>query len=324
MSGRPSVPRLILRPSPEQRTPRSYHSQASSSEEDSEILTGLYTQRADACSNILSQLDVSLRRHHGLLTYVKSMQVHLTQNVNIARSDLESSYHAAMAQLSAQFEDSCTQLDLAANEKESILRDKEAEILDCVQHLGQAKAQLELRLRAESKGAFVQMYKEHLAEAKSALMQWTTEVDFGDLLTLPEIETGSSDAGTQTEEQSCINKLQSNLVEEFKLLEAKRKAILERSRPFLELSNSPNTSPIRGKRKSRYHAERTRDTEKLPIDVSPTQERVHVYRKDAIILDLVKRYKELESLYEWAKHGTASPKVQEISLNTDRLTQRVA
>lgn len=321
-----SIPRLSLRPlsrpSPVSRTPRSYDSQAS--EEDSEVLTGLYTQRTETCNMLLSQLQASLRRHNGLLTYVKSMQVHLTQNVTIARADLESRYHAAMAQLAGQFEDSCTQLDLAANEKESVLRDKETELLQCVQHLEQAKAQLELRLRAESKAAFVQFYGEHLAEAKSALSQWTTEIDFGDSLTLPDIGKSGQDAATQTEEKSSVDLLQSNLVAEFELLEAKRKALLERSRPFLESSNSPSPSPPRTKRKSHYHAERTNDTEKLPIDVSATQERVHIYRKDAIILDLVKRYKELESLYEWAKHGTASPAVQEISVHTNRLTQRVA
>ena len=326
ISSQSIIPRLSLRPlsRPSPRTPHSYDSHTS--EEDSEVLSGLYTQRTEACNLLLSQLQASLRRHYGLLTYVESTKVHLTQNVNIARADLESRYHAAMAKLADQYEDSCTQLELAAGERESMLRDKEAELKQCVRHLEQAKTQLELRLRAESKAAFVQLYGDHLAEAKSALMQWTAEIDFGDLLTLPDVENYGENATTQTEEKSSIDLLQSKLVAEFQQLEAKRKALLERSRPFLESSSSPSPSPARTtkRKKPHYHAERTTDTEKMPIDVPPTQDRLHIYRKDAIILDLVKRYKELESLYEWAKHGTASPAVQEISVHTDRLRQRVA
>lgn len=366
MANRATGTRVQLRPLSRISTvsPVPYESHGSpllTTEEDSDLLSELYTQRVETCTQVLNQLSLSIRKHQGLLTYIQSLTLHLNRNLTIARSDLESRYHASMAQLAAQYEYSCTQLDLASHEKHTILNEKEIELRDCVQELEQARSQLELRLRAETRGSFVQMYQDHLNEARYALEQWNAEADLGDVITLPKLSTMTEDAMTQTEYIPALDQLQLELTEEFKQLEEKRREIMERSRPFLSPGNSPSPSPPRTRpvfspgnspslspqrtrlvyspgnspspspprtrpsTKRVYHTERSHKTATKPIDVrKSTQKRVHIYRKDAIIVDLIQRYKELETLYNWAKHGTASPSVHEISRNTEILTKRVA
>lgn len=51
-----------------------------------------------------------------------------------------------------------------------------------------------------------------------------------------------------------------------------------------------------------------------------------MYRKDAIILNLVKRYNELEQLYSWAKQGVSTDRgkeVQELTETNQRMAERV-
>lgn len=288
----------------------------------SEPLNHLYSKKLADGKELLDKLSLSYQRHVGMKKYCSTMHEQLKTSVLIAKQELQSRYDSLVAELSHKLEEAMRQLEVNSKGKEGVLKDRDHE-LDCyIQTILEAHQVLELKMRAEPKGKFVQNFMQTKKEAEEALEIWARDFPFdGDICKLkcPEFNYALQSKSVCVLDEPKDDKPETKrkvIQLDLKALDRRRKEILERSRPFMSIPDPEQSSrastptctsrhPVKASENElprRKHASSHRrssrgDTLKPRLTVTPTQDRFETYRKDAIILDLVHKYKDLETKY---------------------------
>jgi len=286
---------------------------------NSEPLNQLYCKKLQDSKELLDKLSLSYQRHVSMKKYCTTMQEQLRTSVQIAKQELRSRYDGLVAELSHKLEEAMSQLEVNAKGKESLLKERDNELDVYIQTILEAHQVLELKIRAEPKGKFVQHFMQTRKEAEEALEVWASDFAFdGDSCKVkcPEfcfaLQAKSNLATDFPEKSKTIDRRR--FVElDLKALDKKRKEIIARSRPFISIPDPELSSRTSTPTCTSRHANKVSDEEVKPRRKHASSshrrtsrgetlkpgitERFETYRKDAIILDLVHKYKELESKY---------------------------
>jgi len=295
----------------------------------SDNLSTLYERRKEAAKTLLEQISLSKDRHMGLKNYLANLRNQLQQALSIGVAELQNKRNALVAELDNYLEEALNQLYMSQKEKERVLKDRDQEV-DCyLKEINTSAKTLQLKIKAEPKAKFVQNYSHTVSEAEEALEIWAPEPEFtSDWATLNMPAFPYTIAGTRSATQSLIkvNGLSLDIKEKFgehRLLPdiseslEKKTVALSPIKPAIEpkvkdAGTNPQTT------KASKNASISRESE---ID-NPSVRYDDEDRKDVIILELMKSYRELETLYQWARKGLPLPKhVRPLSFR--RLKERV-
>jgi hypothetical protein len=240
-------------------------------------------------------------RHLGLKNYLGSLKSQLQQSLKIGVAELQNKRNALVAELDNHLEEAVNQLYMAQKEKERVLKDKDQEV-DCyLKEISNASKTLQLKIKAEPKAKFVQNYSQTVAEAEETLEVWAPEPDLNsEWATLNCPTFAFSIVG-------CRSAMQSMTRANCLSLDAKEKFHEQRLLPDMSESLVRKTvalSPIKPNIELRIKDAEPKQAESVKGEGDSGEED----HKDVIILELMKSYRELETLYQWARKGVPLPK----------------
>lgn len=244
--------------------------------------------------------------------YIANLKGQLQQSLSIGVAELQNKRNALVAELDNHLEEALNQLYIAQKEKERVLKDKDQEV-DCyLKEINSASKTLQLKLKAEPKAKFVQNYTQTVAEAEEALDIWAPEPELNsDWASLQLPSFTYSIVGNRSIAHS-ISKTTSNGMS----LELKEKFIDQRTLPDINETFDKKTvalSPIKSAPKdAATNPPSLKSDRSSCVELESRPETPSVRsdddRKDVIILELMKSYRELETLYQWTKKGVPIPK----------------
>jgi hypothetical protein len=269
-------------------------------ESSSEKLRVVYSDKLKVSQDLLDKLSVSYQRHVSLKKYSGTLQEQLKTSVLIAKQEIRSHYDGLVAELTHKLEEAMSQLEVSAKAKQSLLRDRDAELDCCIQTVWEAHQALELRIRAETKGKFVQNFGQAKKEAEEALEVWASE-----------IPCDMESCKVKCPEFWYVIKAADRKAHlaDFKEQDRGRKETIG-SHPLTEIgpsqSSRSSTPTYTARKVSRtvdeepvsHHQHKPVSTHKRSSrDSVPLSSRTKTSPKDAVILDLITQYKDLESKY---------------------------
>ena len=227
-----------------------------------EPLATLYSRRYNTYEAVLLRLDLVVKQHQNVLeNWEKSAEV-LQKQRELALAEAKTRYETALCELKNAYESCVCTVELAVSDKKVVIRDKADQIRYKLTYLVDICETARLRMRAESKSAFVSHYSDHISELKEAISAYQMaeiqppsdlptvtcpqlRVEIGDLRPKRAENRARDTAGRKGRQEPGLQ-----LREEF---EQKRKAILRCSMPLLI---TPDSSFSEG---------RDRRSAKLPI-----------------------------------------------------------
>ena len=288
----PSTPIIPRAPSSSSYYSRTTHIRDSSAALSSDALESLYARRSETCRDLLEQISISYQRHIGMRNYLVTLQTQLGSSVEISKAELKTRYDSLIAQATTLYNEALNGLERERKDRERRIKEEDAALNYYIEKILSAYRFLELKLRTENKAKFVQNYNQAVNEAEEALKVWAPEVALTNEFThvpVPQfcytikpvnsgeetarkeekgelgcivspiklIDTARIDTGKKDEISSFESpvKLASAKFLDFESLEAKKKEIIERSRPFLE---PKSTSKEPHKHKCKYHCQKCR------------------------------------------------------------------
>jgi hypothetical protein len=241
-------------------------------------------------------------RHLGLKNYLGSLKSHLQQSLNIGVAELQNKRNALVTELDNHLEEALNQLYMAQKEKERVLKDKYQEV-DCyLKEISNASKTLQLKVKAESKAKFVQNYSQTVADAEETIEIWAPEPDLNsEWATLNCPTFAFSIVGCR----SAMQSMRANCLS----LDVKEKFHEQRLLPDMSESLVRKTvalSPIKPNIELKIKDTEAKQAESVQGEEDSGE--LEEDHKDVIILELMKSYRELETLYQWARKGVPLPK----------------
>jgi hypothetical protein len=208
----------------------------------SEPLNILYSKKLQDSRELLSKIDLSYQRHLSLKKYSGTLHEQLKTSVMIARQELRSHYEGLVGELSHKLEEAMNQLEVSARAKESLFKDRDNE-LDCyLRTISEARQVLELKMRAEPKGKFVQNFMQTKREAEEAMEIWASDFSYDGescKVKAPEfsyvIRSTAKDQSLETAKPKMVEL-------DLKALDKRRREIIARSRPYLKVPDPEEAS----------------------------------------------------------------------------------
>jgi hypothetical protein len=289
----PSTPMIPRAPSSSSNYSRTTHIRDNSAALSSDALESLYARRSETCRDLLEQISISYQRHIGMRNYLMTLQTQLGSSVEISKAELKTKYDSLIAQATAVYNEALNGLERERKDRERRLKEEDAALNYYIEKILSAYRFLELKLKTENKAKFVQNYNQAVNEAEEALKVWAPELvltnEFTHVpvpqfcYTIKPVNSGEETARKEEKrEVSCVIspmklidtarvdsvkkaeimnfespvKLASAKFLDFGSLEAKKKEIIERSRPFLE--PQPDNTKEPHKHKCKYHCQKCR------------------------------------------------------------------
>lgn len=289
----PSTPIIPRAPSSSSYYSKTTHIRDSSAALSSDALDSLYARRSETCRDLLEQISISYQRHIGMRNYLMTLQTQLGSSVEISKAELKTRYDSLISQATALYNEALNGLERERKDRERRIKEEDAALNFYIDKILSAYRFLELKLKTENKAKFVQNYNQAVNEAEEALKIWAPEVVLTNEFTHVQVPqfcytikpVNSGEQTARKEEKSEVShvvspiklvdtarinsvmkaemsnyespvKLASAKFLNFESLEAKKKEIIERSRPFLE--PKPNNTKEPHKHKCKYHCQKCR------------------------------------------------------------------
>lgn len=138
----------------------------------------VYERKVQSAKSVLEQLNLVKERHAGIKTYLNSLKIQLSQNVNLGIAELKSKRNALVVELDTLLDEATSSLYNAQRLKEKVIRDKEIEIENKLKILNNLASAIDAKIKGETKEKFVKNYEKTLEEAEEALEMHVPECDF--------------------------------------------------------------------------------------------------------------------------------------------------
>lgn len=207
-----------------------------------EPLAALYSRRYNTYEAVLHRLDLVVKQHRNLLENWENSEEVLQKQRELALAEAKNRYETALCELKTAYESCVCTVELAVSDKRAVINDKAEQIRYKLTYLLDICKTAQLRMRAESKSAFVSHYHDHISELKSAISTYQmTEIQPPcdlTIVTCPDLRLELGVSRPRRAEKSARDSVGRKgrqepglqLREEF---ERKRKAILRCSMPLL-------------------------------------------------------------------------------------------
>jgi hypothetical protein len=250
--------------------------------------------------------------------YVASLKSRLQQSLSIGVAELKNKRTALVAELDSHLEQALNRLYMAHKDKERVLKDKDQEIDSFLEAIDRAGKTLQLKIKAEPKGRFVQNYAQTISEAEESLGIRASDIDLSsDWATLPiPVFAYSLVEGASASKTNCLS------------VDAKD----PQARLIFDINESQSAnlplSPIKPRLEQQAKDAGTCTDLSIPLEASfakelePRLQPEDESHKDVVILELMKSYRELEKCFQMARKGLPLPKTS-CPVSFKRLKARV-
>lgn len=218
-----------------------------------DTLTSLYLRKANVCRELMTRLDLSIKRHEGLIQHLRNIEENVEKQKNLAFADLRNRYELALCELKANYEHCALTIDAAAKEKSRVLKEKSKQIELILNQLTDTRTATDLRLRVESKPAFVEHFRLHVADLQDALqLQYDgklllTEFEVPKMRPVAALKVAKEEIQRSKTARNSVERSQEDvqMMEMRREFEGKRRAILRRSVPGLLTPDTSFTTQTR-------------------------------------------------------------------------------